>query len=181
ISNNWWWIAWALGRSLRQIASHISTRMSGRRLPTAFISPHPPTTIMGSDNSSRPTKILNSLPRAATHSETKPKSLTACFIPTKVADLARSSLSVSMVTPTAVRPGMLVHHPRQVADLRELEKVSDQTALRRAAVVGGNNKERGGSGTGGVLGESSRLRQRLRAGCRDYGDALGSGVDRYIH
>src|ERR1019366_5813315 len=75
----------------------------------------------------------------------------------------------------------VVHHPRQVADLRELEKVSDQTALRRAAVGGGDNKERVGSGTGGVLGESARLRQRLRAGCRDYGDALGTGVDRYIH
>jgi hypothetical protein len=71
-----------------------------------YIRPQAPIVIMGNDNSSSPTKTLKSLPSAAKHSVTKPRSLTACFMPTKCADFSRNSHIVSRVTLTAVRPGM---------------------------------------------------------------------------
>ena len=66
----------------------------------------------------------------------------------------------------------MVDHPRQIADLRQLEVVLDETALRRTRVVGRDDEQRVGAGPGGVLGQRLRLEQRLRAGCRHDWHAL---------
>src|SRR5690606_18075957 len=96
----------ARARSPASTASHRSASARGRRLPTAFMSPHAPTAIIGKLSSSRPTKILKSGPKACMHSETNPRSFTACFMPTKCSDSFLMALSVSSVTLTAVLPGM---------------------------------------------------------------------------
>ena len=88
------------------MASHISDRTLGRRLPTAFINPQAPILIIGKESSSSPTKILKSGPNAESHSVTNPRSFTACFIPTKLFDLSFISFSVSSETLTAVLPGI---------------------------------------------------------------------------
>ena len=50
--------------------------------------------------------MRKSMPNLARHRLTKPRSSTACFMPTKLGALSAISDSVSRVTLTAARPGM---------------------------------------------------------------------------
>ena len=65
-----------------------------------------PIAIIGKESSSSPTKMRKSGPNSVRHSVTKPRSFAACFIPTNVGDRSFSTLNVSSVIETAVRPGM---------------------------------------------------------------------------
>ena len=120
------------------------------------------------------------MPSLARQRLTKPRSSTACFMPTKLG--AFSAISQKRFQRDVHRraAGDVIDHPRQSGTLGELQVVGGEPALRRADEIGGDDQQRIRARLLGMERERFGVGEGLRPGGGHDRHPPGGGLDRHL-